>query len=143
MTPEQIKANIENGKQCPECGNYEVSATGVFDAGSLKELWGCHECGTMGDEDEFNAPEAEAHPSDRCPPCLLRCEDAFPNCGATLEQRLADEANWPPMNWITRVLWHQMTPEMRARQVTAPRQECFEPRADGRVENFSIFREVI
>lgn len=46
----------------------------------------------------------------------------------------ASENNWPPMSRITRALWRQLTPEERAQSWLAPKQECHDPRADGRYE---------
>ena len=46
-----------------------------------------------------------------------------------------DEANWPPMNDITRRLWRIMSPERRAREILAPAVYHHDSPRDGMTEN--------
>ena len=52
-----------------------------------------------------------------------------------LTEHCRDEANWPPMNRITRRLWRIMSPERRARETLAPAVYHHETARDGMTEN--------
>ena len=52
-----------------------------------------------------------------------------------LTEHYRDEANWPPMNHITRRLWRIMSPQQRARTVLAPVVWQHDSSRDGLTEN--------
>jgi len=57
---ERMRENVEAGIQCPECGSYDVTSvtelTGRVDAGTMEEVFGCHECGYMDGFSAFQVP---------------------------------------------------------------------------------------